>query len=512
MESVTAWLNTLEDRLEAIASQMCAAQWTLYCDGDRGQVDQKTHAFQSAFGSTETWKKLRDLRRQQSTLSPEISRRIELLYRLFSREHVRSEPQISELVTNTVSQMTTFRAQLDETAISDAELQSILRDEPDRTKRESAWKARAQLAQTLKQPVLELAALRNQAAGRLGFGDFREIGFLVADIDCNELKQTLKHLKQHTDSTWQDWLEQQKQSLNVESLSPWDLDLERRTLSQVLSQGLPKSHIVKHMKHSFGELGIDVDRPELLLDLESRDGKSQHAYCFPVNPPHDVRVLANLRDGHKSCETLFHEMGHAVQALSVKQRFYSLKDTPNDALSEGCAQLFAYLCHDYEWLKQVLKVQDKTVKQIQTHLRHKRLASMRWMLVWVELEEAIFDCPTQDPTAYFWDLCEDIIGLKASKQVRSNPVWARVPHFVTHPFYVQNYVLADLVAAQLKSSIIQRFGAFGGCSEVGPWVISHCFEGGAQLDFDQWLINCTGKTLDLSSYLEDVVDGFQGLA
>ncbi|HIN86046.1 MAG TPA: hypothetical protein EYN06_06155, partial [Myxococcales bacterium] len=383
MNEVTTWLNNTEEQLESVARQMSAAQWTLYSEGKRSEVDEKTQAFQESFGNFETWKRVQELHLSDTVFAPQTRRRIELLYRILSREHVRSRPQIHGTITDAVSQLTRFRAKLFESSYTDSELQKILNAEPDRATREAAWRARTEIAHSLKQPILDLAILRNKAARALGFSGFREIGLLTAGQDCNNLKHTLKHLKQSTDEEWVKCVQRQKSRLGLERLRPWDMHFEDPELNMQLARLLPKEETLKHMKQSFLEMGIDLDRSELTMDMESRDGKSQHAYCFPIDPPHDVRVLANISDGLASCETLFHEMGHAVQALNVKQNFYSLKDTPNDALSEGCAQLFAYLCHEPEWLKHSLKLDDKSIARIQTRNRAKRLASLRWMLIWV---------------------------------------------------------------------------------------------------------------------------------
>jgi peptidyl-dipeptidase A len=353
----------------------------------------------------------------------------------------------------------------------------------------------------LKDTVLTLARQRNHHAEALGFTGFYEIGLLVADIDHTALRALITQIEAATRGAWERALASQQQRVGAQNLHPWDLSFNDTPVAAKLRLALPKERMFPVISESFMAMGINLDNSALTLDVEIREGKSQHAYCFPVAPPNDVRVLANLSDGLASCTTLLHELGHAVQALSTKQKLYSLKGTPNDAYSEGAAQLFAGLARDPEWLSAYANLTAEEVDECVVAEQHSLLSSMRWMLVWVSLEEEIFARPTCDPTPRFWELCEEYVGIEVPDELRSTPAWARVPHFITHPIYVQNYLLADLIAAQLRATIDAQFGGMVGRPQTGAWIQEACFAPGALNSCDSLLQQLSGETLNAEAYV-----------
>ena len=252
---------------------------------------------------------------------------------------------------------------------------------------------------------------------------------------------------------------------------------------------------------AFRSTGLPLEELNLTMDLEPRPGKSEHAYCFPVRPPHDIRVLANLTPGLDSYETMFHELGHAVQAAGVAQRSVILRDPPSGAFSEAIGQLFGGLVSTPSWLTGALGMSAGDADEVRAWVRERRLVAARWSLVWIAVERQLFCAPSQDPTAVFWDECARVLGVDASPELRGIAAWARVPHYVGHPVYLQNYLVADVIAAQLEETLEARFGGLHEQREAGAALRTTIFEPGAVLRGDALLRSVTGRDLDLGPYL-----------
>jgi hypothetical protein len=73
---------------------------------------------------------------------------------------------------------------------------------------------------------------------------------------------------------------------------------------------------------------------------------------FPVRPPFEARLLTNPFTGSDFYETLFHEYGHAVNAVLTRAdlppSFLRGDETP---LSEGTAETLGHFAYDRHWLE-----------------------------------------------------------------------------------------------------------------------------------------------------------------
>jgi peptidyl-dipeptidase A len=75
-------------------------------------------------------------------------------------------------------------------------------------------------------------------------------------------------------------------------------------------------------------------------------------------------------------------------------------------------------------------------------------------------EKALYENPDQDLNKLWWDLVELFQGLKRPKD-RNAPDWAAKIHFAIAPVYYHNYMLGELMAAQIRSTLVKISGHQG---------------------------------------------------
>ncbi|MFT7626266.1 MAG: peptidyl-dipeptidase A [Myxococcota bacterium] len=470
-------VQDLELRIESLCRRLAHAQWIQLTQGDASGVTALDDERGGIYGDAQTLAALQAM--PDSPADTALNRRRDMVTREMLREAVRADPSIANEATRIASKMASARTHLEGAAVGDAEIQEILEQDPSPIRREAAWRARVNGSTALAADLVALARRRDDRARALGFDGYYALGLVVADIP--DLDRLLDELAEAVGRP-------------AQSRAPWDLTY---ALSAPPTDPLPAQRAVACALETFESMGLSL--AGVTLDLEAREGKSEHAWCVPVSPPSDIRVSAVVtRDGPSAWETLLHELGHAAHAVHVSGPHFLLRDAPNDATHEGLAQLFASLVWEPAWLQDVAGLDATTAETMAAYGRRRRQGAMRWWLLRARVEEALLR--GDDPTEAYWGLAEQLVGVDVDAQTRTLPAWSRWPHLATHPVYLQNYPVADLVAAQVAQTLSQRFGHWWRSKEAGAHLRDNFIGPGANRGMDALVRATTGQRLSAKAY------------
>jgi peptidyl-dipeptidase A len=381
---------------------------------------------------------------------PVARRRLELLERAVLEARVEGLEEIYALQDSLMALRVAFRPTLEGCEVPDGELATVLRTEPDRRLREAAFRARAEVGRLLGPGIVRLMELRQEAARALGFPGFPQLRFHLEGQDLRQIRSLLDRLERSTRATYQALLERRREALGLDRLEAWDLLFDPEPEAAAWMDAFPADSLVPRCRRTLELLGFGWDTVGIVLDLESRPGKSEQPYCFPVDPPDDVRVVASARPGLEAEAALLHEMGHALHARWVRQEEPLLRTAPSEAFAEGLGEFFGQLVYRREWLEGIAGLGGAALQGILERRAWQRIFELRWTLANVAFELAAYEDPGQDLSRLYWQFLADYLLVPPHPEI---PVWAQVPHFITHPVYLQNYLLADLVAAQIRQAL-----------------------------------------------------------
>src|SRR5207253_136629 len=90
----------------------------------------------------------------------------------------------------------TFRAEFEGGQATNNELRDILKDETDIARRRAAWEATKQVGHEVAPRLLELIAIRNREARKLGYEDYYSMMFELQELDEAWVFSLLDHLEQ----------------------------------------------------------------------------------------------------------------------------------------------------------------------------------------------------------------------------------------------------------------------------------------------------------------------------
>lgn len=490
------FLDAFESALHALGIGLNTCAWNFYTRGEKGDLEHY-EAVQAEL-LREPFLAARLARWRGKLRDPVVARRAQLLAEAAEVARVDGLPALFRQV-NALSEIhIRFRARFEGRPATDNALRHVLEFSPDRSRRREAWRARAQVGARMARPLAVLVRARNREARRLGAPDFHRLRLRQNHLEPAFLEPVVSRLERASERPYAALLDRLRRSLGVARIAPWDLAFDPNRNQERLLPYLGKSALLERLRGSYAAMGFALERMPITVDADERPGKSQHAYCFTIDPPADVRVLANADDGLRAYDTLFHEFGHAVHAASIDQPSYLLCDAPSGCFSEGVANFFGDVPHQGAWLVRHAGAPADLVERYLRARRDRELVALRGRILQIRFEAALY-AGRGDPTARYWSLAERLLGVEPPRGVAS---WAGTIHFTTHPAYLPNYLVADLIAAQLRARLAREGGVTDNRA-VAPFLVEAIFRHGARYRWQELLRRATGRPFDVAPFVRE---------
>jgi peptidyl-dipeptidase A len=410
----------------------------------------------------------------------------------------------------------TVRGRVGDRELANNELERILADADDPAERRAAWEAGKQVGAVVADDVLALAELRNRVARERGHRDWFAFALAAGDIDEAWLERMLDEVERATREPFLaakaelDARLAARFGVAAEDLYPWhygDLFFQRHDGEADADLGplLEGGDTVALTVAAYDGMGLETRHLLERSDLHPRPGKDQHAFCLDVDRAGDIRVLANLAPGEESLDVLLHEVGHAVYDDHIDRSLpWVLRRPPQPLVTEAVALMLGRLRRDPEFLVGVLGAGQDAATALtgpsRQVLRTGQLVFARWCLVVIRFERALYANPGRDLTGAWWDLVEEMQGLRRPEG-RAAPDWAAKIHLAVSPVYYQSYLLGELLASQLDRAVRDHAGGFIGRPEAGAFLAERVFAPGATLPWRDLVTAATGTPLGPAAFL-----------
>ena len=518
-----AFISRFEERVAPAEKRVAEAWWNLAVTGSeeaqRELVEAGT-AYNRLFADEGEQERVAAWYEGRDSIEDELLRRqVDVLYRTFAAR--RGDPgvmeRIEELEAEANAVYGNHRGTVGGRPVGENEVRDILRTSPYEAVRREAWEASKTVGREVEGTVRELARLRNRLAREAGYPDHYHRSLDLQEMPVGELESLMSDLQAATEAPFGELkgrLDRDlKEKFGVETVMPWllsdaffqeppedgSLDTDRFFASRDLEA---------LTRETYDALGLDVRGVVARSDLYARPGKNQHAFCLSVGRdyPYDVRVLANLRAGKPDAywmNTMLHEFGHAVYDRHINPKLpYLLRGVSHIATTEAIALMMGSLAEEPGWLATVAGVQEEVLAGEREKLLRRRredlLVFTRWALVVFRFEKELYADPDRDDlNRVWWDLVEEL-QLVERPPGRDEPDWAAKIHVATAPVYYHNYVLGNLIAAQLRNYLESHItqGPFYENEVAGRYLLESFFGPGARENWRDTVLRATGEPLD----------------
>ena len=351
--------------------------------------------------------------------------------------------------------------------------------EPDRTKREEAWRLYSarwlEDRQSINDLWVRLLSVRRRLAENAGEPDYRAyrwkqmLRFDYTPEDCSQFHRAIEEVIVPAVARIN---EKRRLRLGLDRLRPWDLDMDSSGMLP-----LKPFDKVERLESGVAAMFARVDaqladyfeimRHEKLLDLENRRGKGPGGYCTEYSAVHRPFIFMNAVGIHDDVLTLLHEGGHAFHSFESAGLPYFLQREVGNEFAEVASMGMEFLASPYLGVEQggFYSRQDTArarIEHLEAYLRFLPYmavvdAFQHWAYTfpqaasdsnqcdekWVELSGRYM--PGVD-----WSGLENELATG----------WQRKAHIHQDPFYYIEYGLALLGAMQIwRNSLADQAGA-----------------------------------------------------
>jgi len=412
-----------------------------------------------------------------------------------------------------------FRPELDGEQLTDNAIRQILRESTDSVRRRAAWEAGKRVGPVVVGDLLELVALRNEAARKVGFDNYYVLRLHCGEQNESQLVELFDQLEALTREPFRrakaelDAALARRYGISVDALRPWHYHDPFFQEAPAILGELPEEVYkpldpIETCRRFYCGIGLPVEDVLRRSSLYEQPGKNPHAYCIDIDRAGDVRILENAVPGREWLGTTLHELGHAVYSKNVSARLpYVLHTDAHPLCTEGVAMMFERFAANVDWLLAMgAEISDpERFREAAARLRRNRLLIFaRYCQVMFRFERALYTDPHQDLNRLWWDLVEKYQEIRRPEG-RDAPDFASKYHFIGAPVYYHNYMLGEMFASQLHHALAREVGAvYVGKPAAGEFMRRRVFEPGLTLPWNDLVRRATGEPLSAKAFVQDI--------
>jgi len=491
-------------------------------DEDYSKVSENELAYSRILADKARFEQVKQYREEPAIKDSLIRRELDVLYNTMIRYQI-DTLKLKKLIDAQVAiekKFSTFRVNIDRKALSDNEIDSMLVNSKNSAELEKVWTASKEIGVAVAEDVKSLVVLRNEIAHDLGYSNYHEMALKTSDQNPAEILKLFDELDDLTRDAFinlknlMDMALAQQLKISAEKLMPWHYQNRFfQEAPKIYEADLDKYYADKDIlvvaKNYYEGIGLEVQDILDKSDLYEKPGKYQHAYCTSIDRAGDVRVVANCRNNQQWMNTMLHELGHAVYDKYIDNTLpFALREPAHSFTTEAIANFFGNLASNATWMNRNLGLSteetDKIAGDARLYARLEKLVFSRWCQVMFRFEKSMYENPGQDLNALWWDLVEQYQLLKRPEG-RDNPDWASKIHVASYPCYYHNYMLGDLLAAQLNAFMEENIlgekdPGYTGHTEIGAYLRENVFKPGSRYYWNEMIERATGEKLTARHY------------
>jgi peptidyl-dipeptidase A len=490
----TRFIAELEAWLEKLGVEFATAMYNLYLGDNSASLDEIESRISRIYLDPETFEKLSLAAASQLDTKTRLA--VNQLRRWFALNQVNRHPDVYKLRNEIEEKLLSFRPVISGVPTTRAQVREILRKEELRRYRKEAYYCEMPLAREIRPQVLKLIKTRRDLARELGADNYPDLVLALQDIDLGDIKLLFKMLEEQTVIQFGNYMLHLSAESSIDELMPWDIEyfFSKKRLPD---KAFLKEGIIPAVKELFGGTGFNIDA--LGIDIKFHDIPFG-GLCFGINVPEDVRILANPQNGHSHYLTLFHEFGHAVYDKLIDQEHYALKSDASSCFTEGIAVFFSRFGEDRDWLSQQDGLAERQIEDYANRRAYTRMLRLRRLICGALFEYHVYEDPDQDIEGLWAQLLHKFMLVKSEP----GELWAANPFNVSHPVYLQNYVLAEMIAQQIYDYLRHHYATLLGNRAVSKFMIKNFFAPGGSVSWRDKVELATDRPLGPEALLADV--------
>lgn len=424
-----------------------------------------------------------------------------------TQENSTNESDVPYVSENDISQVFNgFKPQIDGREVSTKEINDILKSSKDVELRKKAYIAENSSGDAIAEQMIQLVKQRNEVAKAKGYDTYYQMMLNRYGTSEESLFKLLDDLNEKSDAAFQKIQARSNQSIckafgiTEEEIRPWHKGLlqEGNPIKEA-NEYFTTENLVPIATNMYTKMGWPTDEMPITMDLFPRDNKNGHGFCFCIEAGKDARILANLDGDLSSMETLLHEKGHAVYDLGLPQSLpYLDRGVASNVMTEAVAMLMETLPQREGFYAKEIGMPQELNDKLETKRLEGLTSFIKSYIFYSNFEKQLYENPDQDVKKLWFDLKQQYTGANPPDEL--NNEWATVPHFLSHPGYLQNYLRAEVMAAQIYEAAHEKVGDLSQSTETAKFFQENIFKYGSSKSEDEIMKIATGKELSAEAF------------
>jgi peptidyl-dipeptidase A len=366
----------------------------------------------------------------------------------------------------------------------------------DRERRHAAFVTAPQRSAVIGASVRRAMALNDSIGRQEGFANGADAGLVFSSLTRAQVLHDLDAFERATRPAYMAMLGRVRQDLHITRVEPWDIDYWLTLQERGVADAYPQDQGLTRLHDLFKALGFHSD--SLPIDVRVWDVPTG-GITFPIRPPFEARLLTNPFTGSDFYETLFHEYGHALNAVLMRPDlspiFLGGDETP---MSEGQAETLGHFAYDRHWLVRAAGVTPAQAAALEAIGKEQLLLWLRRTIclnAWVEINA--YANLHADLNALYHESYQRFVGveLPPGDYIGDRDMLA------TGPLYFQSYLYANMIATQFRAAMREQFHTTDLSQDprVAGWLTSNVYADGGQIPWTTKVVRATGHSLTVDA-------------
>lgn len=356
----------------------------------------------------------------------------------------------------------------------------------------------------ISENMLKLIKLRNKKSVELGYDNYVQLTFETNSLGYDWFMDFVEKMDQSTKEAYKALVEETKKQQDIDQFGQLNVfQLVGQFYRNNSPTDLKIKDNIKLVKTSLSNIGINYEElPAKLVEKKLPAGIGGQGLM--INIPNDFRAVMTLG---MDITVWMHEMGHGLHGLfnSINQPILEgyewIPGNANPSFAEGMAETSAGFTRNIEWQKEYTNLDEDKIIERNELMNKYAPAFIRYHLFNFMRETELYLDTDKSYEAIQKELAKKYLMIE-TEEIRTQELNNII--YVSYPLYLQNYLIADIIAKQIHSTLLEEFGpeyAFN--KNVGNYLIKNFYSNGEYYDWNERLQKGTGKALDIDAYLKD---------
>jgi hypothetical protein len=437
-------------------------------------------------------------------LDPLLERRLQLLQRIVEDALIEQAPPVVQLRGAMMRTIVRFRPKYRGRRRSRAEV-SRLSEDPDPAVRRDAHWALDELHRQVEPGLRRLVRVRNELARGLGYRSFPDFRLRTEGLTEARFQTIVSEVVDRTRPYARRLADQVLEGMGKDLLEPWDLWYSQSLTMSLPPRAFPGGQMTASAFRAIRGWGFRG--PSNAFRIVRRSIPTGGMTLSP-QLPRDVRVVVNPSGGWTRYMILIHEFGHAVQDWYTRGPTHLLRGPENipgfAGFHEGMGGLFESLASESAWLATRPGVSREQRETLAARRSVVEGSGALHNALWVQREIEIYRSPEGNLVERFRRIDSASPRFHAAaRRSFGEPFWVELG------FYGKSYLLATLVAAQLRREMSEELrGPIWPNPRVIPWLARTWFRHGVRYDWVPRIAEVTGRQFGVADYARMLRTGF----